>query len=40
MGLLRTPPIRTPAEAGVQLGDVGKMRECYPNWTPASAGVR
>jgi len=31
---------RTPAEAGAQLGDVGALSKGFPNWTPASAGVR
>ncbi|WP_294320509.1 S8 family serine peptidase [uncultured Sphingomonas sp.] len=33
-------PSRTPAEAGVQLGDVGTLSKSLPNWTPAFAGVR
>ncbi len=37
---LATPPRRTPAEAGAQLGDVCGLRETLSNWTPASAGVR
>ncbi len=31
---------RTPAKAGVQLGDVGTLSKGLPNWAPAFAGVR
>ncbi|WP_242417599.1 S8 family serine peptidase [Sphingomonas panni] len=33
-------PTRTPAKAGVQLGDVGTLSKGLPNWAPAFAGVR
>ncbi len=33
-------PSRTPAKAGVQLGDVAVIRNSLPTWTPAFAGVR
>ena len=42
-GLIETSakvPPRTPAKAGAQLGNVGKVRGSLPNWTPAFAGVR
>ena len=42
-GLIETSakvPPRTPAEAGAQVGDVGKVPGSLPNWTPAFAGVR
>ncbi|MDJ0278445.1 hypothetical protein QLH51_16735 [Sphingomonas sp. 2R-10] len=37
---LASAPTRTPAEAGVQLGDDGDPAAPRSNWTPASAGVR
>ncbi|KQM87551.1 hypothetical protein ASE67_07610 [Sphingomonas sp. Leaf23] len=33
-------PDRTPAEAGVQLGDGCDPLSAFPNWAPAFAGVR
>ena len=39
MGLSK-PLFRTPAQAGVQLGDVGNEPKNLSNWTPAFAGVR
>ncbi len=39
-GAIGTPPRRTPAKAGVQLGNGCASLRTFRNWTPAFAGVR